>query len=127
MDDRIIEDILARQADRLIERQPDGAELADERLEELAALAPLMELAQDIQSALTLVEPSPVFVNRLSRQLSDKVVRGSREMSRRARRAILIVAAALGSAVSLVSAVGIVIYLIRQHGRRPPTRLPGET
>jgi hypothetical protein len=83
-----------------------------------------MELAQDIQSALTPVEPSPVFVNRLSRQLSDKVVRGSREMSRRARRAIIVVAAALGSAVSLASAVGIAIYLLRQRGRRPPARLP---
>jgi hypothetical protein len=45
---------------------------------------------------------------------------GSRQMSRQARRAILIVAAALGSVVSVVSAIGIVIYLIRQRNRRFP-------
>jgi len=118
MDDRIIADILAEQADRLIEGRRGAEALPDEELEESASLAVLLELAEDVQSALTPVEPSPTFVGRLSRQLSDRMVEGSREMSRRARRAIIIVAAAFGSAVSLVWAVGIVIYLIRHREQR---------
>src|SRR5574340_1136802 len=116
MDERTIADILSAQADRLIEGQRGGAALPGEEGEPLESLAPLLELAERVQSSLTPVEPSPVFVQSLSRQLSDKLVRGSREMNRRTRNATFVVAAALGSAVSLISAVGIIIYLIRHRG-----------
>jgi hypothetical protein len=118
MDDRRIEDILSAQADRLTQGQGDlvaPAESVDE-------LAVLMQLAEQTQRALAPVQPSPVFVNHLGRQLVSRMSQGSREMSRRARRAVLIVAAALGSAVSVVSAIGVVIYLIRHRNRRFPVQ-----
>jgi hypothetical protein len=127
MDDRIIADILSAQADRLIEGQYGASAFPVESAEQLSSLVPLLELAEQVQGALRPVEPDPVFVNRLSRQLSIKMSESSREMSRRVRRAVLVIAAALGSAVSLVSAVGILIYLIRHRGQRSQVHAPGET
>jgi hypothetical protein len=118
MDDLGIEDILSAQADRLNQGKRDLA-APPESLDELAVL---MQLAEQTQRVLAPVEPSPVFVNHLGRQLVSKMTEGSREMSRRARRAVLIVAAALGSAVSVVSAVGVIIYLIRHRNRRFPVQ-----
>jgi hypothetical protein len=118
MDDLRMEDILSAQADRLNQgkREPVAPPAS---LDELTVL---MQLAEQTQRVLAPVEPSPVFVNHLGRQLVSKMSEGSREMSRRARRAVLIVAAALGSAVSVVSAVGVVIYLIRHRNRRFPVQ-----
>jgi hypothetical protein len=118
MDDLWIEDILSAQADRLNQGQRDPV-APSESVDELAVL---MQLAEQTQRALAPVEPSPAFVNHLGRQLVSKMSEGSREMSRRARRAALIVAAALGSVVSVVSAIGVVIYLIRHHNRRFPVQ-----
>lgn len=116
MDDLRIEDILSAQADRLNQGQREPM-APPESTDELVTL---MQLAEQAQRALAPVEPSPVFVKHLGRQLVSKMSEGSRQMSRQARRAILIVAAALGSVVSVVSAIGIVIYLIRQRNRRFP-------
>jgi len=126
MDDRIIADILSEQADRLVKGRRGTAAFPEGSAEQLPSLVPLMELAELVQGALTPVEPNPAFVSRLSRQLPDMMLEGSREMTRRARRDILIVAAALGSALSLVSAVGVIIYLIRHRGRRPRVQCPSE-
>ena len=114
MDDLGIEDILSAQADRLNQGKRDLA-APPEGLDELAML---MQLAEQTQRVLAPVEPSPAFVNHLGRQLVSRMTEGSREMSRRVRRAVLIVAAALGSAVSVVSAIGVIIYLIRHRNRR---------
>ena len=118
MDNLGMEDILSAQADRL--NQGDREPVAPPA--SLDDLAVLMQLAEQTQRVLAPVEPSPVFVNHLGRQLVSKMSEGSREMSRRARRAVLIVAAALGSVVSVVSAVGVVIYLIRHRNRRFPVQ-----
>jgi len=118
MDDLGIDDILSAQADRLNRGQRDLV-APPENVHELTVL---MQLAEQAQRALAPVEPSPVFVNHLGRQLVSKMSDGSREMSRRARRAVLIVAAALGSVVSVVSAIGVVIYLIRHRNRRFPVQ-----
>jgi len=126
MDDRSIADILAAQADRLNEGQRGAASFPAERPEDIESLLPLLVLAERVQGALEPVEPNPAFVHRLSRQMPALMLEGSREMNRRARRAILIVAAALGSAVSLASAVGVIIYLIRHRGRRPQVQCSGE-
>lgn len=123
MNQQTIADILSAQADRLIAGEWDAAGLEDEDAQ-LEALAPLMELAERVQSSLTPVEPSPVFVQSLSRQLSAKWVQSSREMTRRARSATFVVAAALGSAVSVISAVGIILYLLRHRERRAAVQLP---
>jgi hypothetical protein len=129
MDDRNIADILAAQADKLNQGRAarDAASFPVDRPEDSESLAQLMELAEKVQGALTPVEPNPVFVDRLSRQLPALMLEGSREVSRRARRATLVVAAALGSAVSLISAVGVIIYLLRHRGRRPQVQCPGES
>jgi hypothetical protein len=118
MDELRIEDILSAQADRLNQGQRDSVALP-EKVDELAVL---MQLAEQAQRALAPVEPSPAFVNHLGRQLVSKMSDGSRQMSRQARRAVLIVAAALGSVVSVLSAIGIVIYLIRHRNRRFPVQ-----
>jgi len=113
MDERTIEEILSEQADLLIQGQRESAALPVNANE----LATLMRLAEQIQRALAPVEPSPVFVSHLGKRLISTMTDGSRKMGRRARRAILIVAAALGSVVSVASAVGVVIYLIRHRKR----------
>ena len=122
MDDRTIADILSAQADRLIEGHQGEAALDRHGLEPTESLAPLMKLAELVESSLRPVEPSPVFVQSLSRQLAAKWARGSREMNRRARSATIVVAAALGSVVSVISAVGIVVYLVRHRERRAVAR-----
>jgi predicted polyphosphate/ATP-dependent NAD kinase len=116
MDDHTIEDILWAQADRLSQGQRGFA--PPERVDELESLTLLMRLAEETQRVLAPVEPSPAFVNQLGKNLVVKMSDGSREMSRRARRAALLVAAALGSVVSVVSAIGVVIYLVRQRNKR---------
>jgi hypothetical protein len=45
-------------------------------------------------------------------------------MNRRARSATLVVAAALGSVVSVISAVGLVVYLVRHRERRAVAHYP---
>ena len=122
MDDRTIADILSAQADRLIEGHRGEAVLDRQGLEPAESLAPLMKLAELVEGSMRPVEPSPVFVQSLSRQLAAKWTRGSREMNRRARRATFVVAAALGSVVSVISAVGIVVYLLRHRERRAVAR-----
>ena len=124
MDDRTIADILSAQADRLIEGHRGEAVLDRQGLEPAESLAPLMKLAELVEGSMRPVEPSPVFVQSLSRQLAAKWARGSREMNRRARSATLVVAAALGSVVSVISAVGIVVYLARHRERRAVAHCP---
>jgi hypothetical protein len=123
MKPQTIADILSAQADRLIAGQWDAAGLESEDAQ-FESLVPLLELAERVQSSLTPVEPSPVFVQSLSRQLSAKWVQSSREMTRRARSATFVVAAALGSAVSVISAMGIILYLLRHRERRAAVQLP---
>jgi hypothetical protein len=124
MHERTIADILSAQADRLIEGHHGEAAFDCRGIQRMESLVPLMELAERVESSLRPVEPSPVFVQSLSRQLSAKWVRGNREMNRRARSATFVVAAALGSAVSVISAVGIVVYLIRHRERRAVAHYP---
>lgn len=126
MDDRRIAELLSAQADRLNAGQR-GAAAFPAGSEEDPSLVPLMELAERVQRTLAPVEPNPAFVGRLSRQLSMAMAEGSRAMSRRTRRAVLIVAATLGSAVSLASAVGVIVYLIRHRERRSRVQCRSET
>lgn len=74
-------------------------------------------LAERVQAALTPVQPSPSFVRQLGKQLVVATSESRKAMTWRTRYAILVVAAALGSAVSIASAVGIIIYVIRHRTR----------
>jgi len=120
MDERTVADILAAHADRLNQEQRGTTARQDVSAEQLSALEPLMRLAERVQGTLAPVQPNPTFVRQLSQQLIATASQGRKAMTRRTRNAILIVAAALGSVVSVASAVGIVIYLIRHRARVQP-------
>jgi hypothetical protein len=122
MDEQTVADILAAHADRLVQGERGTADLPGMSAEQLSALDPLMRVAERLQIALAPVQPSPTFVRQLGQQLITTTSQSRKAMTRRTRRAILVVAAALGSAVSIASAVGIVIWLIRRRSQRSPAR-----
>jgi len=122
MDKQTVADILAAHADRLVQGERETADLPGMSAEQLSALDPLMRVAERVHTALAPVQPSPTFVRQLGQQLIATTSQSRKAMTRRTRRAILVVAAALGSVVSLVSAVGIVIWLIRRRSQRSPAR-----
>src|SRR5512137_2719084 len=122
MKDRIAADLLAAHADRLVGGQVEPATLPDASGEQLASIQMLMQLAERTQRTLAPVQPPPAFVHQLGRQLIATTSAGRKAVTRRTRSAILVIAAALGSAVSVASAVGIVIYVIRHRGRVRPER-----
>ena len=118
MDRRTIADILAAHADRLTLGRPEVQVSPEVGDDQLSTLGPLMRVAERVQGALAPVQPSPAFVRQLGQQLIATTAYSRRAVTQRTRKAILIVAAALGSAVSIASAVGVVIWLIRRRGRR---------
>jgi hypothetical protein len=118
MDRRTIADILAAHADRLTWGRPQVEASPEVGDDQLSTLGPLMRVAERVQSALAPVQPSPAFVRQLGQQLIATTAYSRKAVTVRTRKAILIVAAALGSVVSIASAVGVVIWLIRRRGRR---------
>jgi len=122
MRDRIVTDMLAAHADRLVGGQGEPAVSLGASAEQLPSLDMLMQLAERTQRTLAPVQPSPTFVHQLGRQLIVTTSASRKAVTRRTRNAILVIAAALGSAVSVASAVGIVIYVIRHRGRVRPER-----
>jgi hypothetical protein len=126
MRDRIVTDMLAAHADRLVGGRDDLAVSPGASAEQLASLERLMQLAERTQRTLAPVQPSPTFVHQLGRQLIVTTSASRKAVTRRTRSAILVIAAALGSAVSIASAVGIVIYVIRHRGHvRPGQSISG--
>jgi hypothetical protein len=126
MNERIVADILAAHADRLNQGQRGAAAQQGVSAELLPAVRPLMRLAERIQSALVPVQPDPAFVRRVGKQLVATSSGGRKAMNERTRKAVIIGAAALGSLVSVASAVGVVIYLVRHRGRvRPEQAVSG--
>jgi len=122
MRDRIIANLLAAHADRLVEGQVEPAVSPGVSAEQFASLERLMQLAERTQRTLAPVQPSSTFVHQLGRQLIVTTSASRKAVTRRTRNAILVIAAALGSAVSVASAVGIVIYVLRHRGRVRPER-----
>jgi phage-related tail fiber protein len=127
MRDRIVTDMLAAHADRLVGGRDEPAVSPGVSAEQLASLESLMQLAERTQRTLAPVQPSPTFVHQLGRQLIVTTSASRKAVTRRTRSAILVIAAALGSAVSIASAVGIVIYVIRHRGRVRPGRAISES
>ncbi len=126
MSDRIVTDMLAAHADRLVGGRDDLAVSLGAGAEQLASLEMLMQLAERTQRTLAPVQPSPTFVHQLGKQLIVTTSASRKAVTRRTRSAILVIAAALGSAVSIASAVGIVIYVFRHRGRvRPGQAISG--
>jgi hypothetical protein len=126
MNDRIVADILAAHADRLNQGQRGVAALQGVSAELLPTVRPLMRLAERIQSVLVPVQPDPAFVRRVGKQLIATSSGGRKAMAEKTRKAVIIGAAALGSLVSIASAVGVIIYLVRHRGRvRPEQAISG--
>jgi hypothetical protein len=72
------------------------------------------------------VQPDPAFVRRVGKQLVATSSGSRKAMNERTRKAVIIGAAALGSLVSIASAVGVIIYLVRHRGRiRPEQAISG--
>jgi len=111
MDKRSIEDVLAAHADALNKR----GQFAPPALpEEIGALLAVAEL---VQETLVPVQPRPSFVPSLGKRLLVRTRQGRKALTARTRRAALVGAAVLGSLLSLASAVGILVYMLRHRVR----------
>lgn len=110
-------EILAAHADGLIGR-PDRQINATDR--EAGQLAPLFQLAGQLHHSMPPVQPSRAFVRSLGQQLRRSAERQV-ALTRRARRGILIGAAAVGSLVSVASVVGAIVYMVGRSRARTHT------
>lgn len=111
MADKVLMGLLAAHADNLDRGKADRKvylKRAPDQREELEAL---LRLAEQIKRALVPVQPSPTFVKNLVRQL---VVADNKEPARGYRREVVIGAAAVGSALSVI---GLIAYLVRSRAR----------
>jgi hypothetical protein len=116
-DDRpLIEDILAAHADALACGQSGSAAWLEEA-DSGEVLRSLLSVAELVQDALVPVQPKPAFMRRLGRQLLKSSRQGRKIFTARTRRAALVGAAALGSLVSVASAIGLVVYILRHRVR----------
>ncbi|HDH09449.1 MAG TPA: hypothetical protein ENF84_00755 [Chloroflexi bacterium] len=120
MNDKVLIEILASHADRLIKgeaREGDYLAMFPDRREELG---PLLTVAEKVKRALVPVEVAPAFRQRLRKGLlaaaHQKLAQqtADRGFALAPRKGVLLGAAALGSAVSVV---GVIAYLIRSHAK----------
>jgi hypothetical protein len=80
-------------------------------------LAPLFQLAEQLQQGLQPVQPSASFVRSLGKELASSAAHQV-ILARRMRRGVLIGAAAVGSLVSIASIIGaIVLVVVRLRAR----------
>jgi hypothetical protein len=120
MDSRIEREILASHADRLnaglkgVEAYPPMS--ADQQ----RALLPLLQLAEILAEALVLVEPSPIFVQRLGQELALAATKSQLSVIERYRKAILLVVATIGSALSVIGLVLFYFFRERDTARGTP-------
>ncbi|MBN1887305.1 MAG: hypothetical protein JW850_04925 [Thermoflexales bacterium] len=116
-DDRpSIEDILTAHADALARGQAGPAAWLED-VDNGEVLRSLLSVAELVQEALVPVQPKPAFMRRLGQQLLSSSRQGRKILTARARRAALVGAAALGSLVSVASAIGLVVYILRHRVR----------
>ncbi|MBC8449177.1 MAG: hypothetical protein H8D78_15635 [Chloroflexi bacterium] len=125
MDERMLAEVLAAHADQLVRGEAREAEYLALFPDYRKELALLLELARRVKDTLALVQPSEAFRRRLHQELSTT---GRRRLTAslpserpRWRQPWVIGAAALGSAISLASAVGVVAYLRRSKAAGPAT------
>lgn len=115
--------LLAAHGDGLLGRRGTPVALG-ETDQERDEMMPLYQLAERLQRSAQPVQPAPSFVRSLKRELVDQA-RRQVVATRRARRSLLIGAAALGSVLSVASVVGAIVFLVprlraRSHGRVVP-------
>src|SRR5262245_10926390 len=69
MDKKLLKEILAAHADRLVNGEADNDEYLDLLADPVEELAPLLDVAQQIRSTLQPVMPARAFETELKRQL----------------------------------------------------------
>jgi hypothetical protein len=111
---KAIENILALHADALARGQHTLPTLPVDTDTELLNL---LSLAEFINETLVPVRPDPGFVRRLGKGLLSTARQGRKTLTLRARRAAVVGAAMLGSLVSVASAVGLIVYMIKHRVR----------
>jgi hypothetical protein len=113
MDGQVEREILAAHADKLNAGVRGLAAYPPMTSDQRRALASLLQLAEWLAEALVMVEPSPAFVQKLGQELAVAAARSQLSLLERYRKAILLLVATVGSALSLVGLV--LFYLFRQR------------
>lgn len=113
MDAQVEREIVAAHADRLNAGLRGPAAYPPMDSAQRHSLVPLLQLAEWLSDALVRVEPSPVFVRSLGQELAEAAAWHRLSLFERYRKAILLLAATVGSALSLIGLV--VFYLFRQR------------
>jgi hypothetical protein len=113
MDAKIEREILAAHADQLNAGLRGSAAYPSMTSEQRSILAPLLQVAEWLAEALVFVEPSPAFVQKLGQELALAATKSQLSLFERYRKAILVLVATLGSALSLLGLV--LFYLVRQR------------
>lgn len=117
MDERTLTEILAAHADQLVQGKGREAEYLALFPGSREELAPLLELAQRLKDTLASVQPRQAFRRRLHQELlataRQRLAATLPRERPRWRQPWVIGAAALGSAISLASAIGVIAYLRR--------------
>lgn len=121
MDAGVEREILAAHADRLNEGLRGRGAYPAMTSEQRRALAPLLQLAEWLAEALVLVEPPPTFVEKLGQELALAAAQSQLSLLERYRKTILVGAAALGSALSVVGLVLFYLFRQRDAARSTPT------
>lgn len=118
MNERITREILASHADRLNAGLKGSAAHPTMPPRQRSALEPFMQLAEWLYQALTPVEPSPTFVQKLGQELALAAAHGQLSFIERYHKKILVTAATLGSVLSLMGLV--LFYRQRATSRSTP-------
>ena len=108
MNKKVEREILAAHADRLNSglKGPDAYPSMNSNQSQV--LMPLFKLAEWLSETLVMVEPSPIFVQRLGQDLAMAATQSQLSLFERYRKAILLMAATIGSALSVV---GLVLFI----------------
>ena len=116
MEDKVLTEILAAHANQLWESQGKGSDYLTMFPDYQDKLRPLLETAEKIKEVLEPMEPAPAFCQRLEEDLlaasHRKLAEGVPQLGRRHTKQILIGAAAVGWAVSVVGAIA---YFVRSR------------
>lgn len=113
MDAQVEREILAAHADKLNAGVRGPSAYPPMTSDQRRTLAPLLQLAEWLSEALVMVEPSPAFVQKLGQELAVAAARSQLSLLERYRKAILLLVATIGSALSLIGLV--LFYLFRQR------------
>jgi hypothetical protein len=106
-------EILAAHAEQLNAGLRGTAAYPPMSVEQQSSLVPLLQLAELLADVLILVQPSPIFVQRLGQELALAALKGQLPLFERYRKAILLGLATIGSTLSLVGLFK--FYRLRQR------------